>query len=136
MAHDIRDGLLARRSWVGVALVSALVVAGHAVTFLIAARTAGVAVPASRMLPIALLVAAVTALPSLGMWGSREGATAWLFSVAGLGARAGVTTGVVYAVMMLVATLPGAAVLVVAWFRRPRQPAPSEPPLPQSNAHA
>jgi uncharacterized membrane protein YbhN (UPF0104 family) len=136
VARDIHNGLLARRSWIGVALVSALVVAGHAMTFLIAARTAGVAAPASRMLPIALLVAAVTALPSLGVWGSREGAAAWLFSVAGLGARAGVTTGVVYAVMMLVATLPGAAVLVVAWFRRPRQSAPSEPPLPQSTANA
>jgi glycosyltransferase 2 family protein len=136
VARDIHDGLLARRSWIGIAAASALVVAGHAVTFLIAARTAGVAAPASRMLPIALLVAAVTALPSMGIWGSREGAVAWLFSAAGLGARAGVTTGVVYAVMMLVATLPGAAVLVVAWFRRPLQSAPSEAPLPKSTAHA
>jgi uncharacterized membrane protein YbhN (UPF0104 family) len=136
LARDIRDGLLARRTWIGVALASALVVAGHAVTFMIAARTAGVAAPPSRMLPIALLVAVVTALPSMGIWGSREGAAAWLFSVAGLGARAGVTTGVVYAVMMLVASLPGAAVLVVAWFRRPRQAEPAEPPLTQSTAHA
>jgi glycosyltransferase 2 family protein len=135
-AHDIRKGLLARRSWIGVVLASVLVVGGHAVTFLIAARTAGVAAPASRMLPIALLVAAVTALPSMGVWGSREGATAWLFSAAGLGARAGVTTGVVYAVMMLVASLPGAAVLVVAWFRRPRSSQRTEPPRPQSTAHA
>jgi glycosyltransferase 2 family protein len=136
VARDIRDGLLARRSWAGVALASALTVAGHAVTFLIAARTAGVAAPVSRMLPIALLVALVTALPSMGVWGSREGATAWLFSAAGLGAGAGVTTGVVYAVMMLVASLPGAAVLVVAWFRRPHPPEPSEPLLRQSTAHA
>jgi uncharacterized membrane protein YbhN (UPF0104 family) len=136
VARDIRDGLLARRTWIGVALASVLVVAGHAVTFMIAARTAGVAAPASRMLPIALLVALVTALPSMGVWGSREGAAAWLFSVAGLGARAGVTTGVVYAVMMLVASLPGAAVLVVAWFRRPRDAEQTEPPLTQSTAHA
>ncbi|HTA32982.1 MAG TPA: lysylphosphatidylglycerol synthase transmembrane domain-containing protein [Solirubrobacteraceae bacterium] len=136
VARDIHKGLPARRSWIGVGLASALVVAGHAVTFLIAARTAGVAAPASRMLPIALLVAAVTALPSLGVWGSREGAAAWLFSAAGLGARAGVATGVVYAVMMLVATLPGAAVLVVAWFRRPRPSEPTEPRLQRSTAHA
>jgi glycosyltransferase 2 family protein len=136
VARDIRDGLLARRSWMGVALASALVVGGHAVTFLIAARTAGIAAPASRMLPIALLVALITALPSMGVWGSREGATAWLFSAAGLGARGGVTTGVVYAVMMLVASLPGAAVLVVAWFHRPRPSELTEPPLPQSTAHA
>jgi glycosyltransferase 2 family protein len=136
LARDIRDGLLARRSWIGIALASALVVAGHAATFLIAARTAGIAAPVSRMLPIALLVAAVTALPSMGIWGSREGATAWLFSAAGLGAAGGVTTGVVYAVMMLVASLPGAAVLVVAWFRRPRPSQPTEPPRAQSTAHA
>jgi glycosyltransferase 2 family protein len=136
VARDIHDGLLARRSWIGVALLSALVVGGHTVTFLIAARTAGVAAPVSRMLPIALLVALVTALPSMGIWGSREGATAWLFSAAGLGAGAGVTTGVVYAVMMLVASLPGAAVLVVAWFRRPHPSETSQPPLPQSPAHA
>ena len=136
VARDIRDGLLARRSWIGVALASALVVGGHAVTFLIAARTAGIAAPVSRMLPIALLVALVTALPSMGIWGSREGATAWVFSAAGLGAAGGVTTGVVYAVMMLVASLPGAAVLVVAWFRRPRPSDLTKTPLPQSTAHA
>jgi glycosyltransferase 2 family protein len=135
VARDIRDGLLARRSWIGVALASALVVGGHAVTFLIAARTAGIAAPVSRMLPIALLVALVTALPSMGIWGSREGATAWVFSAAGLGAAGGVTTGVVYAVMMLVASLPGAAVLVVAWFRRPRASDLTKTPLPQSTAH-
>jgi glycosyltransferase 2 family protein len=136
MVRDVRDGLLARRSWIAVALASTLVVAGHAATFLIAARTAGVAAPMSRMLPIALLVALVTVLPGMGVWGSREGATAWVFSAAGLGAGAGVTTGVVYAVMMLVASLPGAAVLVVGWFRRPRPSEPAEPLLPQATAHA
>jgi glycosyltransferase 2 family protein len=136
VGRDIHDGLLARRSWIGVALASALVVAGHAATFLIAARTAGIAEPVSRMLPIALLVALITALPSMGVWGSREGATAWLFGAVGLGAAGGVTTGVVYAVMMLVASLPGAAVLVVAWFRRPRASEPTERPLPHSTAHA
>ena len=55
-ARDLRDGLLARRAWPAVALASALVVAGHAVTFLIAARTAGATAPASELLPLALLV--------------------------------------------------------------------------------
>jgi glycosyltransferase 2 family protein len=120
VAHDIRHGLLARTSWPRIALASALVVAGHAVTFLIAARTAGINAPPSRMLPIALLVAAATALPSVGGWGPREGATAWVFAAAGLGAARGVATAVVYAVMVLVASLPGAVVLVAAWFRGSR----------------
>jgi uncharacterized membrane protein YbhN (UPF0104 family) len=122
-ARDLRGGLLARRAWPAVALASALVVAGHAVTFLIAARTAGATAPASEMLPLALLVLAAAALPNVGGWGPREGVTAWAFAAAGLGASAGVATAVVYGVMVFVATLPGAAVLVAAWVRRIR-PAP------------
>ena len=119
-ARDIRDALLARRAWLGIALASALVVAGHAITFLIAARTAGSTAPPSQMLPIALLVMMAMVLPSAAGWGPREGVTAWAFGAAGLGAQRGVTTAVVYGVMVFVASLPGAAVLVVAWFRRIR----------------
>ena len=122
-ARDIRDGLLAGRAWLGIALASALVVAGHTVTFLIAARTAGATAPAARMLPLALLVMFAMVLPSVGGWGPREGVTAWAFGAAGLGAERGVATAVVYGVMVLVASLPGAAVLVAAWLRRNRPPA-------------
>jgi uncharacterized membrane protein YbhN (UPF0104 family) len=129
-AGDIRDGLFARRAWLGIALASTLVVGGHAVTFLIAARTAGTTAPPSRMLPLALLVMLAMALPSVGGWGPREGATAWVFAAAGLGAERGVATAVVYGVMVLVASLPGAVFLVVAWFRRTRPPGRPERPLP------
>ena len=47
-ARDLRDALLARRAWPAIALASALAVAGHAATFLIAARSAGVTAPPSR----------------------------------------------------------------------------------------
>jgi uncharacterized membrane protein YbhN (UPF0104 family) len=117
-ARDVRDGLLARRAWPAVALASALVVAGHAATFLVAARTAGVTAPTSQMLPLALLVLLAAALPNVGGWGPREGMTAWAFAAAGLGASHGVATAVAYGVMVLVASLPGAAVLVAAWVRR------------------
>jgi hypothetical protein len=126
-AGDIRDGLLARRAWLGVALASALVVGGHAVTFMIAARSAGTTAPPSRMLPLALLVLLVMVLPSVGGWGPREGATAWVFGAAGLGADRGVSTAVVYGVMVLVASLPGAAFLVLAWCHRTRLPGRPEP---------
>ncbi len=119
-ARDLRDGLLAGRAWPAVALASVLVVAGHAVTFLIAARTAGATAPPSRMLPLALLVILAGALPNVGGWGPREGVTAWAFAAAGLGASRGVTTAVVYGVMVFVASLPGAAVLVAAWVCRTR----------------
>jgi glycosyltransferase 2 family protein len=129
LAGDIRQGLLARRAWLPIALASALAVAGHAVIFLVAARTAGITASPSRMFPIALLVVMAMVLPSVGGWGPREGVTAWLFGAAGLGAGRGVAAAVVYGVMVLVACLPGAVVLVVAWFRGTRAPKPTEPRL-------
>ncbi len=117
-ARDVRDGLLPGRAWPAIALASALVVAGHTVTFLIAARTAGATAALSLMLPLALLVMLAAALPNVGGWGAREGATAWAFAAAGLGASRGVATAVVYGVMVFVASLPGAAVLVAGWVRR------------------
>ena len=120
-ARELRDGLLAARAWPVVALASALVVAGHTVTFLIAARTAGVTAPLSQMLPLAMLVLLAAALPNVGGWGPREGVTAWAFAAAGLGASLGVATAVVYGLMVFVASLPGAAVLVAAWVVRARR---------------
>jgi glycosyltransferase 2 family protein len=114
-AGDIRHGLLARRAWPGVALASALVVCGHAVTFVIAARAAGITAPTTRLVPLVLLILLIGVVPSVGGWGPREGATAWVFGAAGLGASQGVATAVVYGVMVFVASLPGAAVLVVSW---------------------
>ena len=125
-AADLRDGLLAHRSWPGVILASVVVVTGHVATFLIAARTAGVTASPVRVLPLALLVLLATGLPTnIGGWGPREGMAAWAFGAAGLGAAQGLATAVVYGVMVLVATSPGAVVLVVGWRRRVDVPAES-----------
>jgi uncharacterized membrane protein YbhN (UPF0104 family) len=118
IAGDIRDALLARRAWPAIALASTLVVFGHAITFVIAARTAGTTAPVSQLLPLALLAMLAMVLPSIAGWGPREGATAWAFAAAGLGAEQGVATAVVYGVMVLVANLPGALLLVTAWAPR------------------
>jgi glycosyltransferase 2 family protein len=134
-AGDIRDGLLARRAWLGIALASTLAVGAHAATFLIAARTAGITAPSSRMLPVALIAIAAMVLPNIGGWGPREGVAAWVFGAAGLGAHRGFVTAVVYGVMLLVASLPGAAVLLVAWCRRNHSPAPKQPPIRERPAH-
>jgi glycosyltransferase 2 family protein len=133
---DVREGLLARRAWPGIAAASALVVCGHALTFLIAARTAGITASPSQMLPLALLAMLVMVVPSVGGWGPREGGAAWVFGAAGLGAGQGVATAVVYGVMALVASLPGAAVLAVSWFRRTVPRGRSEPPLARRTADA
>jgi uncharacterized membrane protein YbhN (UPF0104 family) len=136
LASDVHDGLLARGAWRRIALLSALVVAGHALTFLIAARAAGTTAPPSRMVPIALFVIMAMVLPNFGGWGPREGVAAWVFGAAGLGAGQGVATAVVYGVMVFVACLPGGVILVVSWFRRTRPTGRTEPPLPQRTAHA
>jgi hypothetical protein len=54
----------------------------------------------------------VSAIPlNIAGWGPREGAAAWVFGAAGLGAGVGLEVAVVYGVMALVATLPGALAL-------------------------
>jgi glycosyltransferase 2 family protein len=119
-----------------VALASTLVVCGHAATFLIAARAAGTTASPARVLPLALLAMLVMVLPSVGGWGPREGASAWVFGLAGLGAEQGVATAVVYGVMVFAASLPGAAVLVMSWSSRVRRAGGIDPPLARAPADA
>ena len=127
VAADIRTGLLRRKALPAVVLASAVVVLGHAVTFLVAARTAGVTAPLSRLLPLALLAMLAMVLPSVAGWGPREGATAWVFAAAGLGADRGAATAVAYGVLVFAASLPGAVVLVAAWLTRPGLASLTEP---------
>jgi uncharacterized membrane protein YbhN (UPF0104 family) len=121
---DIRAGLLARRTWPRIVLASAVVVSGHLATFVIAAYTAGSVAPLSQLVPLTLLAFLAMALPlNVGGFGPREGVAAWAFGAAGLTATQGVATAVVYGALVLVASLPGAAVLVA---RRTRVPASQE----------
>jgi uncharacterized membrane protein YbhN (UPF0104 family) len=105
--------------------LSVLSAAGHAVVFLVAARAVGVDASTSTLLPIALVVLIAAAVPlHLAGWGPREGAAAWAFAAAGLGAATGASVAVAYGVLALLATLPGAALLVL---RRPLQPTTEQP---------
>jgi hypothetical protein len=103
---------------------------------MLAARTAGATAPFLTLLPIAVLAMLAMVLPSVAGWGPREGVTAWAFGAAGLGVQRGVATAVVYGVMVFVASLPGAVVLVVAWFRGTRMPVRSARPLREGAVHA
>jgi glycosyltransferase 2 family protein len=118
LVADIRSTLLRRNALPMVVLTSTLGTLGYATTFLIAARTAGVTAPVYRLIPLALLAVLAMVLPSIGGWGPREGATAWLFSAAGLGADRGAATAVAYGVLVLAATLPGGVVLVAGSLLR------------------
>ena len=106
---------LARPGLIGKVLLASLVVlAGHVTTFWLATRAVDVALPFSELVPLALLVLFVAALPlNLAGWGPREGAAAWAFAGAGLQASQGLAVAVAYGAMVLVAALPGAVLLVL-----------------------
>jgi uncharacterized membrane protein YbhN (UPF0104 family) len=116
-----------------IVVASVLVVAGHVGVFFVAARAAGTPAPTSTLLPLAMLMLLAMTVPtSIGGWGPREGVAAWAFAVAGLGAAQGVETATVYGVLSLVATLPGAVVLLLSWRLRHR----SRAATPVEDRHA
>lgn len=111
LGRDLRR-VATRRVLLGVAVASVLATLGYAALFLASARAAGVQAPVGQLLPLALLVLLAAALPvNLAGWGPREGAATWAFAAAGLGAEQGLTTSVVFGVLLLVGTLPGVATL-------------------------
>ncbi|RYP88590.1 flippase-like domain-containing protein [Nocardioides guangzhouensis] len=128
--HTVRDELegahVVRRAWPGVVVASMVAAGVHLSTYLVAARAVGVAGSPATLLPVAVLVLLAAGLPvNVAGWGPREGMAAWVFGASGLGADQGVATAVAYGAMVLVANLPGAVVLLVAWSRRRREVAPA-----------
>lgn len=120
LAADLHAVHAVRGVWPRVVLASALAALGHAVVFVVAARSAGVTMPITHLVALALVVLLASALPlNVAGWGPREGATAWLFAAAGLGAATGISVAVVYGVVSLLATLPGLLTLVPRGVRAP-----------------
>jgi glycosyltransferase 2 family protein len=115
---ELRAVLLARHTRSRILLASVVAMCGHVVTFLFAARTAGSGAAPLTVLPLALVVLLAMGLPNVAGWGPREGIAAWVFGAAGLGAQEGVTTAVVYGVMVFAGALPGAFVILAAGLKR------------------
>jgi hypothetical protein len=132
VSDDLRCGLWALHVWPQLMLASVLVVAGHTATFVIAARVAGCTAPLGELVALLMVVQTAVVIPlSIGGWGLREGAAAWAFAAAGLGAATGVTVAMLYAVLMLAAVAPGAGLLLgdaVRCIRGPGQPDESRQP--------
>jgi uncharacterized membrane protein YbhN (UPF0104 family) len=120
---DLRAGLLSRRTWPVVVLVSALVLAGHVSLFLVSAYTADTHASVARLLTPIILTLLASGLPiNFGGWGPRESVSVLAFQVAGLGATQGLTVAVLYGVLTFVGSLPGAVVLVARmWSGRRAQ---------------
>jgi hypothetical protein len=117
-SDDLRRQLLAPDVWPQLTLASVLVVAGHTATFVVAARVAGCTAPLGELVALLMVVQTAAAIPSIGGWGPREGAAAWAFAAAGLGAATGITVATLYAVIMLAAVAPGAGLLLGDTVRR------------------
>ena len=129
VSGDLRGRLLARDVWPRVTLASVLVVAGHTATFVIAARVAGCTAPLGELVALLLVVQTAVVIPlSIGGYGLREGAAAWAFTAAGLGAALGIKITILYAVLMLAAVAPGAGLLLGDAVRRRRAPGHSGQP--------
>lgn len=114
---EARRALLSPQNGPGVALSSAVILAGHVGMFVVSARVAGSHASVAALVPICVLALVAMGLPlNVGGWGPREGVTAWAFAAAGLGADSGLATAVVYGVLSFVAALPGLVVLVLRWY--------------------
>lgn len=109
---DLRR-LLRRDTWPRLAVLSVVVLAGHVAMLAVAARAVGAREPLSVLLPLFLLALVAMSVPlNVGGFGPREGAAAWAFGAAGLGAQLGVSTAVAYGALAFVASLPG----LVVWL--------------------
>jgi hypothetical protein len=110
----------------GVFLFSALALGGHLLLFVVAARVAGSDASLGQLLAPLVLALLVMGLPvNIGGFGPREAITTVAFGAAGLGATQGLTVSVVYGVLALAASLPGAAVLFL--HRSVKQPVVAAP---------
>lgn len=113
LGTEIRAVLSRDTAWAMLGL-SALAMAGHVGLFIVAARVAGVTAPVGELLPLAVIALLAMTLPlNVGGWGPREAASTLAFGAAGIGAGQGLATAVVYGMLSIVASAPGAAVLLL-----------------------
>ncbi|MDX1646285.1 MAG: lysylphosphatidylglycerol synthase transmembrane domain-containing protein [Longimicrobiales bacterium] len=111
--EDARTALLGSALPVQAGL-SLLIVGSYVAVFVAAARAAGVETPSSALLPLVPPLLVTMLVPvSVAGWGIREGAAALLWSSVGLTASEGVAVSVTYGLVVLVSSLPGAAVLLL-----------------------
>lgn len=93
-----------------IALLSVLSTTGHLLVFLVAASSAGAALPTTSAISVGALVLLGASIPlNVAGWGPREGVAAWAFAAFGSTAETGLAVAVTFGVMATVATLPGLA---------------------------
>ena len=107
-----------------VAVASCVSSAAHVAVVLVAMASVGVHASAGLRVAIALAVLVGSAVPlNVAGFGPREGVTAGVFALAGLGSAPGLTVSVVFGVLSAVATAPGVLVVLRDAVVRPSSPA-------------
>ena len=117
-SRDLRGSVLSPRAWPGIVLASTVAVMGHIAVFVVAVDGDRTDLDWVELVPLALVV--LVAWAYRRTWPGGAGARA---RPRGRSARSGcaaegVTVAVVYGVLVLVATLPGAVMLVAGRGRR------------------
>jgi len=109
---DLGAALVASRMWLWQCVSSLGVVASYVAIYAIAARAVGADIDLATLLPLIPPVLMVMAIPlSVAGWGLRESAAALVWMGAGLDPAQGVAISLVYGVIVLVSSLPGAWLL-------------------------
>ncbi|NWO10920.1 flippase-like domain-containing protein [Chromohalobacter salexigens] len=115
---DLGTALVASRMWLWQCLSSLGVVASYITIYAITARAVGADIDLATLLPLIPPVLMVMAIPlSIAGWGLRESAAALVWMGAGLEPAQGVAISLIYGVIVLISSLPGAWMLC----RRRRQ---------------
>lgn len=110
---DLRQGLLAPKALAVQLPTSTFVVGSYLAMYLAAARAVGAQEPLGLLLPLVAPVLLAMLLPlTVAGWGAREGAAAAVWTSVGLSGAEGVAISVVYGLLVLVSSLPGAWVLL------------------------
>ncbi|MGL4257416.1 MAG: lysylphosphatidylglycerol synthase domain-containing protein, partial [Microbacterium sp.] len=124
----LRDAFASAGTVLRVTAASVVVLGAHVATFLVACAAVGVAASPERVTAAALVAVLASSIPfSLGGWGPREGAAAWAFGMAGLGAAAGLAAATAYGVLAMIAVAPGAIVAAASVVRRRRSRSSGRP---------
>lgn len=107
---DLRN-VMRRPLWPVLIVASLGVVVSHVTLFVLVAHAVDSTASVRALVPLAMIVLFAAGIPlSAAGWGLREGAAAWAFAAAGMGASVGVAASTAYGVASLIAVLPAAGV--------------------------
>ncbi|UCC26629.1 MAG: flippase-like domain-containing protein [Gemmatimonadales bacterium] len=114
VADDLRRGLVDGGALAVQLCTSLFVVGSYLAIYLLSAAAIGVDTPWHVLAPLVAPVLLTMLLPvSVAGWGVREAAAALLWGAVGLAPAEGVAISVAYGVLVLLASLPGGAVLAL-----------------------